>query len=195
MKKILQKFTIIFFLLPFAVYAKDSKVEAYVSELVEDSLTILNNDSLSKDQKITKLKKTMLDHLDTRWMAKYTLGREVKSLEKEKLEKFIKTYRNYLAYTYTKGVAEYKGQVVEIKSYDKLSEKFFMVKTHVIGSGDNPIHVDYLTKATDGHYIVRDIVTEGISLINSQRSEYSNMIENEGIDSLISELEKKTNPK
>lgn len=181
-------------LLPvFLVSAKDSNVEAYVSNLLDESILVLEDKSLNNEVKLERIRKTLLNHLDTKWMAKYTLGRSVKNVPKAKLEKFVQIYTKYLVTTYSNSLIEYKGQKVEIKSYDTLSEKFYIVKTHVLGSGDNPIHVDYLTKKTSGnHYKVRDIITEGISLVNSQRSEYTNVIENDGIDHLIDVLVKKT---
>ncbi|MGV2432156.1 MAG UNVERIFIED_CONTAM: ABC transporter substrate-binding protein [Rickettsiaceae bacterium] len=67
-----------------------------------------------------------------------------------------------------------------------------MVKTHIVKNAGDPIRVDYLVYDNAGNYKVRDIITEGISLVNSQRSEYNDVIENHGIEYLISELKKRS---
>lgn len=172
--------------------AKTSEVENYVNNLVNKSVSILDNPQLDSESKYSEIKNIMTRNLDTNWMAKFTLGRKVKAMPKDKVELFTKTYSKYLVSTYAKGINEYRGQSVEVKSYDKLREGFYIVKTHLIGHGDNPIHIDYLVKKTNDEYKVRDVITEGISMVNSQRVEYASAVENHGIEHLISELSKRS---
>ena len=194
-KKLLIAFTLLFLEHLSHAATKKASVEKYVDELVSSSVAILEDDKLSYKTKQQKIKATLKKNLDTNWMAKFTLGRKVKTLPKEDVEKFSSAYSEYLLATYTKGLKEYKGQKVEIKSYDDLGNGFYIVKTHVIGHTDQLIHVDYLTRNSGGTYTIRDIITEGISLVNSQRSEYTGVMENHGIDHLISELKKRSHDK
>lgn len=193
-RKLLILFTVIFSTSAFAS-SETSAVENYVNNLISDSVAILENKDLDVKSKSRQIKQTLSKNLDTKWMAKFTLGRSVKTMPKESIEKFIKAYSDYMITTYAKGLHEYKGQTVEVKSYDDLGNGFYIVKTHIIGHTDQPIHVDYLTRNYKGTYKVRDIITEGISLVNSQRSEYASSLENEGLEHLISELNKRTENK
>lgn len=193
-KRILSITTILAFIasLAFAASAPTSSVENYVSQLISDSITILEDEKLEDDKKIKKIKSTLEANLDMKWMAKFTLGRNVKILPKKDVNEFINAYSEYLLATYAKGLKEYKGQKVEIKSYDDLGNGFYIVKTNLIGHSDQPIHVDYLTRNVNGTYKVRDIITEGISLVNAQRSEYAGALENKGLQHLIGELKKRS---
>lgn len=193
-KKLLIIFTLFF---SYSAYANEgaSDVENYVNDLVSDSVAVLENANLDANEKSKKIKYTLEKNLDAKWMAKFTLGRTVKTLPKTSVEKFIQTYRDYMVTTYAKGLNEYRGQKVEVKSYDDLGNGFYIVKTNIIGHTDQPIHVDYLVRHIQGSYKVRDIITEGISLVNSQRSEYASALENEGLEHLISELKKRTDIK
>lgn len=194
-KKLLLAIAILFPAIYTFAASTQSGVENYVKKLVTDSIAILEDDKLESNKKTQKIKNTLRDNLDIKWMAKFTLGRNIKSLSQKDIDNFITTYSEYLLSTYAKGLKKYSGQKVEIKSYDDLGNGFYLVKTNIIGQTDQPIHVDYLTRSINGSYKVRDIVTEGISLVNSQRSEYSGTIENHGIEYLMSELKKRSSDK
>jgi|GEM_PF-2092986 len=172
-----------------------SEVEQYVTKLLKDSVAVLDDHTLDSNTRYSKIKHMLAENLDIIWMARFTLGRNLKIIPKKDVERFIAAYSNYIVSTYSKGFMEYKGQKAEIKSFDNLGNGFFIVKTHIIGHVDQqPIHVDYLARRVGDTYKIRDIITEGISLVNSQRSEYASTIENSGINQLIMLLEKHLAP-
>lgn len=194
-KKLAIAITLIFTTFNIFAASQNSEVEQYVGKLVTDSIDILENEKLDYDAKTEKIKKQLQSNLDSKWMAKFTLGRAVKTLPKENVSRFVKAYSEYIISTYSRGLKEYRGQRVEIKSYDDLGNNFYIVKTHVIGHTDQPIHVDYLTRKVNGSFKIRDIITEGISLVNSQRSEYAGSLENEGLEHLIMKLQSRSQNK
>ena len=58
-----------------------------------------------------------------------------------------------------------------------------------------PLKVDYLVRKYDQDgeikYLIGDVITEGISMLNSQKAEFASVITSQGIDILISELKKR----
>jgi ABC-type transporter MlaC component len=78
----------------------------------------------------------------------------------------------------------------------QLDENEFMVKTEVIRNDENSIiKVDYLVrdliKGDKYNLKVSDIITEGVSMVNSHQDEFNSIITNNGFDALIIELKKK----
>jgi ABC-type transporter MlaC component len=51
--------------------------------------------------------------------------------------------------------------------------------------------VHKLENAKKSTYKIDDIITEGVSILNSQKSEFNNIIINQGIDALIDDLKGK----
>ena len=173
-------------------FAAEVGVEKYVYTLITDSLDILNESKIDTQAKSQKVRVMLAKNLDAVWMGRFTLGRAVKTMEADKLEKFLDTYTKYVVNSYANAVSSYKGEKVDVKSVDTLSGDFFMVKTQVKKADGNVIKVDYLVHNVNGSYKVCDIITEGISLVNSQRSEYIGIVGNTGIDNLINELTNRT---
>jgi phospholipid transport system substrate-binding protein len=192
MNKYILNFLLVIFFSVSNAFAEEPEVEKYVHTLITDSLVILNDTTATGQAKKLKVRTMLAQNLDVVWMGKFSLGREVKTLAADKLQKFLEIYTKYVVSSYANAVSAYKGEKVKVKSVNTLSSDFFMVKTNVIKGGGNVINVDYLVHKVSGDYKVCDIITEGISLVNSQRSEYSGIIGNTGIDNLTSELAKRT---
>ena len=174
-------------------FAGDSNIENYVHKLMNESLAVLNNDSMSHEAKTTKVRQMLDNDMDTNWMGRFTLGRIIKTLSETQATSFITTYRSYVINSYARAVSMYKGEKVEIISVQKMDEEFSIVKTQVHKSDGNLINVNYLVHELNGQFKVCDVITEGISLINSQKAEYGSVIAGSSIDTFIEDLINKTN--
>jgi phospholipid transport system substrate-binding protein len=192
MNKYILNFIVVLFFSVSNAFAEAPEVEKYVHTLITDSLGILNESTLNAKVREQKVRAMLSQNLDAVWMGRFSLGREVKTLPAEKLQKFLDTYIKYVVSSYSNAINSYKGEKVKVKSVDTLSGDFFMVKSNVVKADGNVINVDYLVHKVNGVYKVCDIITEGISLVNSQRSEYGGIINNTGVDNLIAELAKRT---
>jgi phospholipid transport system substrate-binding protein len=59
----------------------------------------------------------------------------------------------------------------------------------VTGGGRPPLKVDWrIRERGDGDLVAIDVIIEGISLVVTQRSEFSAVIERSGMDGLLAEL-------
>jgi len=176
-----------------SVFAGESDIENYVHQLMNESINVLNDTTIDQNTKTSKVRAMLASNMDTNWMARFTLGRIIKTISDTEASKFIDTYQNYVISTYARAVSQYKGEKVEIQSVQKMDEEFSIVQTQVHKSDGNVINVNYLVKETkSGEYKVCDVITEGISLINSHKAEYGSIIASQSINALIETLVQKT---
>lgn len=185
-------------LVAFSSYAvsTNSAVEKYVDKVVNDASALLNNQRLSEKEKVAKSSKLIAQNLDLDWMAKYTLGRYKKGLTPAQVDNFIKIYSSYVIKTYSEKLKDYKDEKARVKGVQQLDQDEFIVKTEIVkGNGEQPIKVDYLVRASANSknpaFKVADIITEGISMINSQQSEFKSIIANNSFEALINDLKGK----
>lgn len=183
-------------------YAFEShpEVQAYVHNLVNDSSNLLNNQRLTEDEKVAKSHDLIYKNLDLEWMAKYALGRNKKNLSSEQIANFVKIYSDYIVKTYSDMIRNYKGQQGIVKNVQQIDDNEFVVKMEIAQTnGQAPIKVDYfirdIIEGKGSNLKVSDIITEGVSMINSQRDEFSSIIVNKGFEALTSELKKKSSTK
>lgn len=186
-------FLIIILFLSSNAFADKLDVDSYVHKLMNDSLEILNDTNISQSNKSLKISKMLAENMDTEWMGRFTLGRLIRTVSESQASAFLSTYKNYVITNYSKTLTLYKGEKVEVQDAQKMNEEFSIVKTQVYKSDGNVINVNYLVHKVDGNFKVCDVITEGISLINSQKAEYGSIIAGSGIEKLITELKAKTN--
>jgi phospholipid transport system substrate-binding protein len=68
------------------------------------------------------------------------------------------------------------------------------VRNQFVRAGGKPVPIDYQMRKTDGGWKIYDITVEGISLVLTYRSEFDQVVKQEGIDGLIKRLSQKNAP-
>ena len=67
-----------------------------------------------------------------------------------------------------------------------------MVRSQIIKANGQPINVDYMMRRNGDTWLISDVYLDGaISEVATRRSEFSAILKNEGIDGLITALNRK----
>lgn len=170
--------------------------DALVKQTAEEVLTIIKNDKdiqAGNQQKVFAVaEEKILPNFDFDRVCRMVLGKNWKSATPEQQASFQKEFRSLLLRTYASALGKYKDQVIEYKPLRAEADaKDVTVKTQILQPGGQPIAVDYsLTKTANG-WKVYDIVIESVSLVTNYRSQFSNEIKQNGLDSLIKKLAEK----
>ena len=167
--------------------------EQFVQKTADSVLAVIKSE-VSDGEKSTQLENIFLQTVSAEWMAKFALAKNVRSLSKIDKEKYMLAYKKFLLKSYVPRFRNYNGQHFKIVSSKELSNSQFVVTTEIVDPNtSNKIMVAYRCKIfSSGKIKVIDIIAENVSLMASQRSEFSAIIENEGISSLIERLTKHT---
>lgn len=175
-------------------------VKHYVNDLISEGYNIVQNPNLSSEQRFRKSVDIIKANLHLDWMAKYTLGRNKRELSDAKLKEFIDVYSKFVVYAYADLSRHYNGEKAVVKMIKPIDDHMFMVNMEIAKMDSQPpIKVDYLIHKLDNvkgnPYRVADVITEGVSILNSQQSEFNSVIVSQGIDALIANLQKKIDHK
>jgi len=81
---------------------------------------------------------------------------------------------------YSRRFGEYEGQVLEVRSSRKDSERDVTVQSFIVPDSGPEIQVDWRVRKKDGRYRVIDVVVEGVSMALTQRSEFASVIQRGG---------------
>jgi len=177
-----------------AVFAStDLAPDVLVKQTADDVLTIIKNDKeiqAGNQQKLYAVaEEKILPNFDFDRVCRMVLGKNWKSATPEQQASFQKEFRSLFLRTYSVALGKYKDQVIEYKPMrSEPDAKNVSVKTQILQSGGQPVAVDYsLVKGANG-WKVYDIVIENVSLVTNYRSQFSNEIRQNGIDSLNTKL-------
>ena len=167
-----------------------------VKQTAEDVMFTIKGDKdiqAGNQQKIFALaEEKILPNFDFDRVCRMVLGKNWKSASPEQQAAFQKEFRSLLLRTYATALSKYKNQVIEYKPMRaEPGAKNVSVKTQILQPGGQPIAVDYSLVKGDSGWKVYDIVIESVSLVTNYRSQFSNEIRTNGLDSLNKKLAEK----
>lgn len=174
------------------------EIEQYVDQLVTKASDLLNDQTLMANNRTTQSSELISANLDLEWMAMHTLGRHKKTLNSRQLSEFSEAYAQYVIKIYSDLVKNYRGEKAKIKKVYPLNEnkQEFIVNTEIIKNhGQPPVKVNYFVRrsiSSTSKLKISDIITEGVSMVNSQKAEFSSIISNNGFENLVTNLRKKS---
>jgi len=193
MKSLLKFLVTAGLLVSFSIANAEMAPDALVKKTAEEVLTIVKTDKdiqAGNQQKIFAVaEEKILPNFDFDRVCRMVLGKNWKSATPEQQAAFKKEFRSLLLRTYASALGKYQDQVIEYKPLRmEAGATNVTVKTQILQSGGQPIAVDYsLVKANEG-WKVYDIVIENVSLVTNYRSQFSNEVRQNGLDSLIKKL-------
>jgi len=139
----------------------------------------------------------LVPYIDSRYAAGYVIGNSVKlnTVPKEDFNTFVVAFQNYMVGTYAGVFTQYRDQKVIIEPGTPVdpSKKIITIKTRVIDPGKPDIKIEFkLRRIKDANnWLVFDMVAEGISLLDSKRSEFGSLIRQQGLKSVATLLDEK----
>ncbi len=162
----------------------------YIESLGNQALSTISDKKLSTEKKQATLEKLFKENLDFDWVAKFVMGRFWREATPDQRTRYVAAYTDFLTKNYTSRFSEYSSGSFKITSAKDLEKGDSVVSMAIAGNEKDaqPVLIDYKIRKSGGGFKVFDIIVEGVSLITSQRSEFSAVINKNGIDGLISQL-------
>ena len=185
---IVSLFTILFFNIE-KVYSIEPDV--FVQSTVNRAAKTLSG-NLTKEERIEKLKEIAKDTVDIRGIGLYSLGSFRKNLNNEQKNDYEKMFENYFLKSFSSRLAEYSNPEIEVVSKKKINENYTLVNSRLIATDVRPeVKIDWrvYTKNPE-NLLIRDLIIEGLSLVRTQKEEFSSIINsNDGkIEALLQNL-------
>ncbi len=192
MKKIII-FLFSFILFSNSLYAYNTDPKELIKELVQDVLEKLSDKSVSKEEKSEFIEEIALGNVDINALSLYTLGEIRKTVNKEDLKNYQKSFEKYFLKSLTSRLSDYSSSKFEVTNVEQKSSNYTIVSSKIIPeNGDPEIKIDWrvYTKNPDKP-LIRDLIVEGLSLARTQKEEFASILSsnNNEINFLITKLE------
>jgi phospholipid transport system substrate-binding protein len=165
-----------------------SVIETTVNSII-DILKQREDKSKLTEQDREAIREVVHGRFDYMEMSKRSLGREWRSVNEADRTKFADIFRQLLERSYGNRLAEYRDQRVEYQDAEFKGDKA-RVKTMVIDA-NKQTPVEYRLHQTPTGWQVYDIKIEGVSLVSTFRTDFSQTMDREGFAGLMHTLEKK----
>ena len=168
--------------------------EAFVDSNVSRGLAILNNKSLSTDQRKAQFQTFILGLTDMHRIANFTLGQYRHGATQQDQDAFAAAFQNYAIAVYQSYFSKYSGQTLRVTGSQDRAPGDTIVATRMIDpndqSGQQPLEVDFRVLTDNGRFVVIDFSVAGIWLAIEERDQFSSFLGQNGgsIPTLIAHL-------
>ncbi len=183
------------FVLPSGAFAKSADdAKSYVNNVASQALSIIETDG-AKDAKKKKLEKLFADSVDLSWVGKFVMGRYWRQATDDQKKRYLQEYERFILHHYTSRFTEYTSGSFTITSAQDDGNGEYTVGMSLQDDkkkGEPPVLVDYRLRKQGGSFKIFDVIVEGVSMITTQRSEFSAVLGKHDIEHLIAQLSKKS---
>ena len=176
-------------------YSSDPK--NFIEELVTEAINKLADKNLGLNEKSSFIEKIALENVDINALGLYTLGELRKSIDKDNIKNYQRSFEKYFLKSLTSRLTEYSDSKFEITGTEEKSSTYTIINSKVIPADGSPeIKIDWrvYTKNPDKP-LIRDLIVEGLSLARTQKEEFASILNsnNNDIKILIKKLEEFVN--
>ena len=166
------------------------QVKIFVNS-VGNNIIDIAKENISEEEKIKRIIGEVDKSIDSAWISRFVLGINYRRASDDQKQRFQELYRSFMINTYGPKFKNYDGRKFAVTKVTK-QKSYFLAKAEFLPRKSNvPILVDFRVKERGGKLVILDFITEGISLIETQRSEFNSAINSKGMEKFLEMLAQK----
>lgn len=183
-------------LLPASSHAEDFQQGAkrFIKSMSDEALSSLTVPEKPRTERVKRFRKLLHEYFAYRTIAVWVLGRHWRKATKKQKEEYFKLFEELIVESYVDRFARYPGASMDITQTMTSGGRDVVVRSLINRSdGQPPVKVDWRVRAREGKFKIVDLMVEGLSMGQTQRSEFSSFIRQNGgtVDGLLSEIRRK----
>jgi phospholipid transport system substrate-binding protein len=185
------------FLMAGSVAQAQTAPDKLVKDVANDVLKSLREDPDLRTSNPTKMaeliEQKVAPHFDFERMTRLAVGRNWREANDDQKKLLIEQFRQLLVRSYSTAYSAYRNIAVEVKpARMSAGDDDVQVKSEIkLPGGAPPVNVDYAMYKNDSEWKVYDVIVDGVSLVTTYRSTFTEEIRQNGIDGLIKSLREK----
>ncbi len=188
------KILISIFVLSFTLNASEvDDLEKNFINTTNEVVSIVKNKNLLADTRNDKIVKTITPMFDFKLMAKLSLGKKWKTMDKQKQSDFINLYVKRMKKSYSSKVDKYTDEKIIVNKVKQIKKTRIVLNSSLV-SNDDKTEVVYKfykpRKAIENKnkWIVYDVVIAGVSIIKTDKAQFREVLKNNSIDILMDKI-------
>ena len=157
----------------------------FIKNLGDETVATLGATDIPSDERMARYQLLVERSFAMKTIARYVLGRNWRAATPEQQTEYLELFRAFVLDSYASKLDSYSGSEFSIIDAQALDEKDTMVSTEVQSPGNPPVLINYRVRTRSGKHRIIDVIVEGVSLVATQRSEFTSVVDRNGIEGLL----------
>jgi phospholipid transport system substrate-binding protein len=171
---------------------KANQASEFIEDLSQQAVEALTEPNISRGERETRFRKLLGQHFAVTTIGQWVLGRYWKTATLEERKEFLSLFEDLLVVTYVNRFERYSGETLSVEKTlvdDKSGDA--VVFSHLNRPDGAPVvSVGWRLRSKGESFKVVDVMVEGVSMGQTQRSEFASVIRKHGgrVRGLLAEL-------
>ena len=162
---------------------------------IDKIVQTVEDKTLSKDERNSKIVSIVTPMFDFKLMAKLSLGKRWRQLDKQTQQKFVKLYVQRMKKSYSSKLDKYNGEKVKIEAIKQPKKNRIFIYTALVGNTNklNVVYKYYKPKKQlkdKNRWIIYDVQIEGVSILKADRAQFNEYLQSHSIEDLMKLLQR-----
>lgn len=166
----------------------EDRIKPSMQEATQSVITVLKDKSLSDNDKIDKIFAVFDPFFDFNQMAKIALSKRYKNLTDEQRTAFGEAFERRLKASYVDKLLGYTDQEIIFKDASKPNVGRYWLNGELLSGGETYGFVYKFYDAKERGWLIYDVEILGVSILQTYRSQFDSLMENESFESLLGKL-------
>jgi phospholipid transport system substrate-binding protein len=160
-------------------------------EAIDQVLAVLRDRQTPIQQRRRELHRLAIEHLDFTDMARSSLGYHWRDLDDDQRKQFTQMFTAFMEESYLDKIQDYSNFDVKVFRKISLGPDSAEVFADVIQEGREPIHLLFSLRRENGQWMIYDVAIDNVSMVANYRNQFNRVINNQGFETLIADLQRK----
>jgi len=163
----------------------------FIRTLADEALTSLKQQGTTLADQEKRFNEILHQGFDIRYIGRISLGRHRRSASPKNLKKYYTLFPEYLVKVYTRRLAKLDTKTVRIGRVLPNGRRDMYVRTKITNGEQKTYAVDWRVRpekiagTTNPDFKIIDVKIEGISMVRTQRDDFTSRISESGMSGLL----------
>ncbi|TCS61363.1 phospholipid transport system substrate-binding protein [Varunaivibrio sulfuroxidans] len=155
--------------------------QKFVATMAQEAIDTLTAGNQTHNDRVAHFRAILDRNFDVPFIAQWVLGRYWRGIGTSEREEYLKLFENLIVVTYVDRFEQYSGEVLKVgKSLTDSNGDTIVYSEIARPQSGTPVRVDWRVRKIEGAYKIIDVVVEGVSMGQTQRSEFASVIRQNG---------------
>lgn len=151
-----------------------------------------NNAAIKSNPNMLKniVRNDLMPYVHVNYAGSLVLGQYFRSTTPQQRETFFAAFDKFIEQAYAQALTMYNGQEVQVQKAQLNGDSQASVRVKLIQSQPLNLTFQWRKNSKTGQWQVYDMAAEGVSMVETKKQEWSNILRKEGIDALTAQVQK-----
>ena len=165
---------------PAGPLAQASTPSQFIKTLADQALNSISGQRLSNDETTTRFRTLLRQSFDLKAIGRFVLGPYWNTASDAQKVDYQQAFENLIVDSYALRFRDYSGGTVKIGKEVTQGKDVSVMSQIVQANGAPPINVNWRVRPESDGFKIVDVAVEGVSMGQTQRSEFASVIEQNG---------------